>query len=430
MISRIFVILGMVGLIAENTYGTAFTDATAETFADTLVINEQTAKAIFLKENLALLAARFHLEASEADLVAAKLLPNPQLSVNTSYINLVTKPIDYSSEQTSFRLDQTIELGGKRSRRIDEATHSVESAKADFQDAIFQLLNDVKEAFLNVAFEQKSVALSRNDYELFAKSVEAAQLRFKAGDIGEAELKKLELAQLDYQQRLSDAEQDYIDAISSFRQMLNLSPNIPLIINYNFRPSLILPAQDSLLTIAFSNREDLISEREKTLMKKSRIDLAYANAFPDLTIGVELDRQGPDFRNTFGGGIGIAIPVFNRNQNDIQRSEAEYQAATLDEKAKENLIVNSVAAAYTKYQNSWNVVHTLSESTLKNADDVRAMAVKSYNTGNTGLVDFLEAERIYNDAVQGYYNALKKLATNQVELERVIGKEIFNEVPQ
>ncbi len=398
--------------------------------ADTVVMTAETAQQLFLRENLTLLAERYHLTASEADLVAARLFPNPQLSVNASYIDLKSKPVDYASTQTSYRIDQLIELGGKRGKRIDVATHSVESARSDFQNILLQLVGDVKETFFDVVFAEKLFDLADTNYRIFKQSVEIARTRYKTGDIGEAELQKLTLAQLDVIQDLSDARQNLTEARSQFRRMMNLPPSVRLNFVYNFRPSLNLPDKDTLTITALTSRADLVSQREKTLMEQSRIDLAHAGAIPDLTLGVELDRQGPDFKNTFGGGVGIALPIFNRNQDEIQRAEAESQASTIEQKRLENSIANDVDAAFEKYNDSWNIMESFSASTLDNANGVRAMAVRSYNSGNIGLIDFLETQRICNDAVQSYYNALKRLLSNQIELERSVGKEIFKEQQQ
>ncbi len=398
--------------------------------AETLMVSMSDAKTLFLKSNLALIGARYHLTANEADLVAARLFPNPQFSVNASFINLQSRPVDYSSTQLTYRIDQLIELWGKRGKRIDAAAHSVESARDDFQFTLKQLMSDFEESFLNLQYAQRGYDLASSSYDIFRRSVEIGDVRFRTGDIGEAELKKLRLAQLDYQQGLSGAEQDLADARARFRSLLNIPPGVPVKTLSGDLPAMALPVKDSLVAAALRNRTDLASRHEKTMMEESRVELAHAAAWPDLTLGVELDRQGPEFRNTFGGGIGISIPLFNRNQDDIQRAEAELQASTTEEQAAENEILNEVSAAFDKYKASWDVMQTLSSAAMRNAEEVRSMAVQNYNSGNIGLIDFLETERIYNDAVQSYYNALKKFAINQVELERATGMELFEENKQ
>lgn len=397
---------------------------------ETLAVSLSDARAIFLKNNLHLLAARYHLTASEADLVAAKLFPNPQFAVNTSFIDIASRPVDYSASQTTFRIDQLIELWGKRGKRIDAAAHSVESARSDFQNTLIQALADLQETFLTLVFAEKSYELASESYRLFNESVEIAGVRFRTGDISEAEVKKLQLERMDYSERLSDAAQEVADGLSQFRQMLGLDPGATVRPVYDFHPAMPAYQRDTLIAAALRMRPDLASAKEKAISDQSQLDLARATAWPDLTLGVELDRQGPNFKNTLGGGVGITLPIFNRNQDGIQRAEAELSADEAERRAKEQEVANDVSAAYDKYDNARKVMETISPTALKNADEVRAMAAKNYNSGNIGLIDFLETERIYNDAVQSYYNALKRFAINTVELERALGGESLQEKTQ
>ncbi|HEX9005733.1 MAG TPA: TolC family protein [Bacteroidota bacterium] len=428
---RILLILLVVPGLLWARIRSAPNDSTARSAApspgDTLVLTMHGAREAFLQRNLAVMAARYHLTSSEADLIAAGLFPNPQLSFNASYAGLFQKPADYSQTQTSYRVDQPLDLFGKRSQRITMAEHSVESARADFANTLFQMTCDFKEAFLTAAFAGRLHDLARERLALFQRTVASSATRFKTGDIAESEFTKLRLAELDYRQAESDAAQASTDAMASLRQMLVVPPDVPLRETYSFRPMLMLPSRDSLAAMAMVSRADLMAQHERTLTQQSRIDLAYRTAWPDFSIGVELDRQAPQWKNTVGGGVSLSLPLFSRNQDEIQRSEAEFEAAKLDERARENAVRNGVHAAYDKFHTSYEIFRSLSDSTLLQAADIRAAAAKSYALGNISLVDFLETERIYNDAVTSYLNALNRYAVNQVELERAVGASLFEE---
>src|SRR4030095_3965769 len=76
---------------------------------------------IFLRQNLQLVAARYDIETADAEKLTARVRPHPQFSVGLSDL-----PVNFSGplikEQTySYGISHTIELGGKRSKRIDGA---------------------------------------------------------------------------------------------------------------------------------------------------------------------------------------------------------------------------------------------------------------------------------------------------------------------
>lgn len=154
---------------------------------DTLELEMKNGVQLFLERNQTLGAARYEVDATKGELTTTSLRPNPQFSVNTSYIGLLKRPIDYSATQTSARIDQTFELGGKRGYRIEAGEHSVTEATDEFLDARHQLVDDFREWLLSAAFAEQTYQLAEENYDISSKLKDAAAKRLDAGDIGEQE---------------------------------------------------------------------------------------------------------------------------------------------------------------------------------------------------------------------------------------------------
>ncbi len=393
---------------------------------DTLELGMNNGVRLFLERNQLLKAEKYGVESSRGELTTASTRPNPQLSVNASYIDLMKPTPDFSSTQMSARIDQTFELGGKRSDRIAVAEHSLSEATDEFENTSHNLVDDFKETFLSAALAEKEYQFARESFDIFSKLKDAAEKRLAAGDIGGEEFTQLRLEELTYAQHLSEAEQTMTETLSKLRESLDFGPSVPLKISYDFSPVFELPAEDSLRALAETQRGDLHAERERVREEESSVRLARANGIPDLDVGIELDRQGPEFKNMVGGGLGIAVPLFDRNQGAIQSAEAEYREGRFLLTEKEIEVKNEVHSAYMNYVNSLEVLKATSPSALADARHIRKMAVESYSIGSIGLVQLLETEKVYTDAVDGYYNALYKFSMNRVELERAVGIDIFS----
>ncbi len=393
---------------------------------DTLELGMNNGVRMFLDRNQLLKAEGYGVESSRGGLTTASIRPNPQFSVNTSYIDLMKPGPDFSSTQTSVRIDQTFELGGKRSDRIAVAEHSLLEAKYDFENTRHNLVDDFRETFLSAAIAEKEYQLAGENFDIFSRLKATAEKRLAAGDIGGEEFTQLRLEELTYAQDLSEAKQAMTESYSKLRESLDFRPSVPLKISNDFTPAFELIAEDSLQALADTQRGDLQAERERVREEESSVRLAKAKGIPDLDLGIELDKQGPEFRNMFGGGLGIAVPLFDRNQGAIQSAEAQYKEERFLLSEKENEVRNEVHSAYLNYVNSLHVLKALSSSALDDARRVREMAVESYSTGNIGLVELLETEKVYTDAVEGYYNALYRFSVNRVELERAVGKDFFS----
>ncbi len=393
--------------------------------SDTLTLSLNAARQIALTRSAALAGDRYRLHAAEADTMTAHLYPNPELSVNAASYGLFQKPVDNSQATTSYRLDQTIPIAGQMSNHILTARESTESARRTYDYQVFQTKASVKDSYIDAAYAEINIGLAQQNYDLFAKLVEASKAQLHAGAIAEEELTKLELTQLTYRQAVSDAEQSLTDALNSLKQTMGFDTTMPIRVQYDFQSSGYLMPKDSLEHVAFEQRADLSASEHTVKAAEHQSDLSRSNAWPAPTFGIELDRNGPDFQNLVGGGIGISIPIFNHNQDDIYRSESNERAAEYDYENVRIGVHGDFNAAYEKYRNSLEVFRNLPPDIVKMATDVRDNAIKNYSTGRIGLLDLLSSEQVYHDAVQSYYGSLYTLAKNQSLLERAVGVEIF-----
>ncbi|HET6402286.1 MAG TPA: TolC family protein [Candidatus Kapabacteria bacterium] len=400
--------------------------ARAQTPGDTLLLRLPAARQIAFERSTALFADRYRLHAAEADTIGAHLYPNPQLSVNATSVDLLHGPPDYSGASTSYRLDQPILIAGQMSNRILTARESTEAARRTFDYQVFQTKQAVKDAYIDAAYAQINIDLARENYELFAKLVEASKAQLHAGAIAEEDLTKLELTELTYRQAVSDAEQSLTDAMNTLKQTMSFDTSVPIKVQYDFQSSGYLMPKDSLERIAFQTRADLSAAEHAVKAAEHQIALSKSNSWPTPDIGLEIDRNGPDFANLFGGGIGVAIPIFNRNQDDIYRSESNERASEYDYETARIGVHGDLEAAYAKYRNSLDVFRGLPPDIVRMATDVRDNAVSNYTSGRIGLLDLLSSEQVYHDAIASYYGSLYTLAKNQSLLERAVGVEIFN----
>src|SRR4029077_13023176 len=87
--------------------------------------------ALTLKQNPELAAFSWDVRSAEARILQARLAPNPELNVQTEDIGGTKKSTGFSRSQTTVQLSQLIELGGKRSARVREATFGRELALLD-----------------------------------------------------------------------------------------------------------------------------------------------------------------------------------------------------------------------------------------------------------------------------------------------------------
>ncbi|MEI6720630.1 MAG: TolC family protein, partial [Betaproteobacteria bacterium] len=157
------------------------------------------------RANRDVVAARRNVESAGAGILQADVRPNPVVSYNASGISsnpgigagsLANKRID-----NTFRIDQTLERGGKRELRVNAAQGLERAAKNDALDVLRQQLLLARAAYADLQQAQGKAEILATVAELFGKTYYAAQVRQKAGDLAAADVARV---QVDYERAQND----------------------------------------------------------------------------------------------------------------------------------------------------------------------------------------------------------------------------------
>jgi cobalt-zinc-cadmium efflux system outer membrane protein len=128
--------------------------------------------------------------------------------------------------------------------------------------------------------------------------------------------------------------------------------------------------------------------------------------------------------NSLGIFLSVPIPVFNRNQGEIERASLESQQLQTKAKALQSSIAAEVETAYEQYATSRNMLESLEKEMLQQAEDVRKTTEYSYRRGEASLIEFLDAQRAFNDTLQSYSDARADYARSLYLLDSISGKAV------
>ena len=138
---------------------------------------------IFLRQNLDLVAARYDVDSVDAEKLTARLRPNPEISVGFSDIPLNFRDNFVKPQTFSYDISQTLELGGKRAKRMNAANANSEVARAQFQMAVWQATNELKRKFYAVVLAQSLLNLAKENQKTFAEIIKRTAELIQAGEI-------------------------------------------------------------------------------------------------------------------------------------------------------------------------------------------------------------------------------------------------------
>ncbi len=377
---------------------------------------------LYIEHNLELEAARYRLERTRADQIAAPLRPNPGLTISGENLRLSGPLIAGGLYEVGTTYSETIELGGKRAARERVADAAVSVAEAKFADAIRQGVAEVKRLYFEAVLARRSIEVATENRETFEQLVRLNLARLQEGAIAEADLIKVRLERIKFDSAVRQAE------LNLRRAMIRLAENLedPEVTKQNVALEMDLPLigpdLESLHEIALRTRPDVQAAEREIDASKERLALEQARSHPDLTPFVGYKRLAQD--NTLTVGISMPLKIRDRNQAGIARAQADQKAAAALLDVARSHTIAEVDAAFEAFRTARDQVQTFRNELLNQADESRSIALAAYEEGATPLLSVLEAQRTRAEVRQQYFKTLFDYQLSLSELELAVGKDI------
>ncbi|MEP7354818.1 MAG: TolC family protein, partial [Acidobacteriota bacterium] len=154
--------------------------------------------------------------------------------------------------------------------------------------------------------------------------------------------------------------------------------------------------------------------------------LQLANGKMDYVVGTEFNRQQAYgiSGNTMSFSFSMPLPVFNKNQGEILRAQRDIDLSGARKKALESSINLEVEKAYQQYTVSRRILSDIELNMLAKSRGVRDTTEYSYRRGEASLVEFLDAQRAFNDATQTFIDAEASYARSLYLIDTVSGATV------
>jgi cobalt-zinc-cadmium efflux system outer membrane protein len=129
-------------------------------------------------------------------------------------------------------------------------------------------------------------------------------------------------------------------------------------------------------------------------------------------------RYDASTQNTIAGvSFGIPLPVFDRNQGNIRRAQAELIDAEQDVQRLELQLRNRLAATFQRYENARQQVERYSQNVLPTAKESLELIVSGYRQGEFPYLTLLTAQRTYFRVNLTYLDSVRDLRSSMIAIE-------------
>ena len=402
--------------------------------AETLTIVQAIDEA--LGHNLSLLAERSQLTIAEAQMIGARLRPNPVVSFSADHLDVLGTGFDETNNggppEIAWRIDVPFERGGKREARVALASVVRSAAEAQFADAVRTLTQDVTLACIDVLAAEATRALAADTLRTYEDLARVNRARVTAGSIAPFEATRSEVAMLQFRATVVRADLEVAAAAAKLRTLLGRPAGDPLEIAGGISGNAAATAApdalalESLTLAAMAARPDLRALQLAQARSVADLRLQEALGRVDYTVGAEYRRQqGVAGRsNSLGVFLSAPLPISNRNQGEIARAGAERDQADRLIAARKAQIAADVRTALHEYDTTRDLVAAIERDLLKPAAHARDISAYTYKAGGTTLLELLDAQRAFNDTMQSYLDAQAGLRRAIARLNAAVGTEV------
>jgi cobalt-zinc-cadmium efflux system outer membrane protein len=408
-------------------FGTVLQKAMPQTAAEPpKLITKTEAVSIAFARNQAIRAQRLNIDQSKASEITALLKPNPNFTTIVDTIPIFSpSTIRFSTQIYSENLSYTVERGGKREKRGVVAKDNTEVTALTTTDNERTLRFSVVQGFINMLLAKSVLDLAKDDLANFSQSLELNHARLEAGDMSEGDYIKLELQKLQFEQDVSGAQLNLAQARAALRQQLgyqSVAEDFDVVgtLLHNKQPVTL----EELQKLALANRPDLQSAHAGVKLATDTVALAYGNRAKDWTWGGDYTNQNLGI-NGVGVSFSIDLPIHDRNQGEIARSQVAVRQSVEQEASTRVGVLTDVVNAYAALRSNDEIVNLFEGGYLDQATQSRDISNYAYTRGAATILDVLDAERSYRATQLAYRQALAALMIAAEQVNEAVGTQVI-----
>lgn len=385
---------------------------------------DQYMKAV-VEKNVSYLAEKYNVDIAVANVQAAKVFNDPELSV------------DYGNNQDWYMqmgqslevgLSYDLDLGGVRRARIRTAKSEQQIAEASVAAYLSNLRLEAAEAWSNAWKLQQDCRVLEAAVRDMKQIAQGDSIRLSVGDVGRTDATQTRLEAQTLEGELIALKAECQNAMMALSFMCGSEQ--PVSIADEELPKTFLPfKEEEVCRLAEANRADLkaaelgqtLSENNLRLVKASRrMEMSLSLGYSYNTEVRNEIAPAPKFN---GLSIGVAIPLKFSSFNRGERRAAEYQVRQ-SQKYYESALMQvhmEAAQAYNSARAANDVLRKYDGTLLKDARDIVESRKVGYQQGESSLIEFLAAQQTYREVMQAYVEACCNQFMGQKQLEAAIG---------
>lgn len=389
---------------------------------------------VFLAHNLTLMAQRFHMQQAEAAVLQAKLWPNPTISI--SEVNLWKNPSSESFpalignygkyQQVAIELEQTIEMAGKRKKRVQLQLLEKENARLQFEELLRNLKYDLRSQCLELQILQEKEKLYNSQVDIFQTLANSYQNQWKEGNVSEMDYLRIQSESIAFGNKLNEIQQEKITKMNEVARYLGDKGTALTISDTIGMPHFLQGKKQEWKMMALDNRSDYKIIHNELKKSDAQLKIEKAERIPDLQVSMNYDRGGNIMRDFIGLGVAMDLPLFNRNQGNIKIAKLELEKNKVEIEQFRIDIEREIDFLSERLSNLETSLKTTDIGFDGKLDVALERYVRNFQQRRLTIVEFIDFINNYMENKESILERRAKYLQYKEELMYLIGKDIVS----
>jgi cobalt-zinc-cadmium efflux system outer membrane protein len=374
---------------------------------------------------------------AQADVLSAGLRANPIFYADSQLVPYGQYDRSRPGGQTQYdvNISYPLDVTRKRRARVVVASCAKRVLEAQYQDAVRMAIDSLYNAYVDVLAARQTAIYARKSHETLGRILKNTEIKYKAGgDTNSVDFGRVKIQHETSYVGMLDAEETLKQKKRSLGVLLNLPPEVADRID--LRGSIVdaappPPPEHEMFQIALAVRPDIVSYRLGLQRAEADVRLAKANRMSDVYLLYQpytLQNNQPfglKSPTSWALGVTVPLPVYNRNQGNILRSQLNVTQTRLELETLERQVITEVQLAAKEYESTRRFVARIKKELLPGAQVVMDDTEKLYKGGEKDLIDFLNVQREYNDTVKLYLDTMVRHRRSMLGLNTVLGQRVM-----
>lgn len=363
------------------------------------------------KQNLEYMAKSLNVKISDAEVIAAKVLPDPSLDFEAAHDNF-TLGLSYSVQLR------------KRHARVRAAKSEKELEELALEGSFQDLRAKSAELFLNAILQKELLSVKKDSYRYMSKLSTSDSLRYKAGEITENDARQTRLETISLLNEVYEQEAAYHSALVELNQFMGVDSDTLLSPIGNWKSLERDFKLSQLLEQGRVDRPEILMASKNIEVLQKNYKLVRAERRPDINLSLSYERDWNHFlpqarMATLGVSVPLAFSTINKGA--LKSAKLKTEQADIGYRDIELQVLSEIRQRWYSFEAERKKVAQYRAGILDESRKVLDGMVYKYKRGEATVLDVLVSQRTYNDVCRDYLETMKGYVSSLVTLERSCG---------